>query len=164
MYITTTSSSNKYVFFIYYYISKLYGHTKYVIIKIYKGGISMGHNKEHEEKHTSSNSFLGWVIRLILVAVVLGITSFFTPGFSINGLWSFLLAAVIITALDYLAEAIMGVDASPIGKGVKGFVIAAVIIYLTQFLVPHMSVSIIGALLAAVVIGILDAILPGRVM
>ena len=55
----------------------------------------------------------------------------------------------------------MGVDASPFGKG---FVIAAVILYLRQFLIPNMSVSIIGALLAAIVIGILDAVLPGRVM
>ncbi|MCE5219804.1 MAG: phage holin family protein, partial [Clostridium sp.] len=30
--------------------------------------------------------------------------------------------------------------------------------------IPNMSVSIIGALLAAIVIGILDAVLPGRVM
>jgi len=49
-------------------------------------------------------------------------------------------------------------------KKFKRFVIAAVILYLTQFLIPNMSVSIIGALLAAIVIGILDAVLPGRVM
>ncbi len=124
----------------------------------------MGHNEEHEGKRSNSSSFLGWIGRLILVAVILGITSFLTPGFTINGLWSFLLAAVIITALDYLVESFMGVDASPIGKGVKGFIIAVVIIYLTQFLVPNMSVSIMGALLAAIIIGILDAVLPGRVM
>ncbi|MBU5593047.1 phage holin family protein [Clostridium sp. MSJ-4] len=123
----------------------------------------MGNEKEHE-KERSNNGFLGWIIRLILVAVVLGITSFFTPGFTINGLWSFLLAAIVITVLDSLVESFMGVDASPLGKGIKGFVIAAIIIYLTQFLVPNMRVSIIGALLAAVVIGVLDAILPGRVM
>ncbi|WP_032121005.1 phage holin family protein [Clostridium amazonitimonense] len=123
----------------------------------------MGNEKEHE-KERSNNGFLGWVIRLILVAVVLGITSFFTPGFTINGLWSFLLAAIVITVLDSLVESFMGIDASPLGKGIKGFVIAAIIIYLTQFLVPNMRVSIIGALLAAVVIGVLDAILPGRVM
>jgi len=58
----------------------------------------------------------------------------------------------------------MGVDASRFGRGIKGFVIAAVILYLRQFLIPNMSVSIIGALLAAIVIGILDAVLPGRVM
>ncbi len=58
----------------------------------------------------------------------------------------------------------MGVDASPFGKGVKGFIIAAVIIYFAQFLVPHMRVSIIGAILAALVIGVLDAVFPSRAM
>lgn len=123
----------------------------------------MSHNEEYEKKHTNS-SFFGWVLRLILVIIVLGITSFFTPGFSINGLWSFFIAAVIITGLDYLVEALMGIDASPMGRGFKGFIIAAVILYLTQFLVPQMSVSILGSLLAAIVIGIIDAIFPGRVM
>jgi uncharacterized membrane protein YvlD (DUF360 family) len=58
----------------------------------------------------------------------------------------------------------MSVDESPFGRGIKGFVIATVILYLTQFLIPNMSVSMIGALLAAIVIGILDAVLPVRVM
>lgn len=118
-------------------------------------------NNVNENKN---GSILGWIGRLILVAVILGITSFLTPGFSINGLWSYLLAAVVITVLDYLVETFMGVDASPFGKGVKGFVIAAVILYLAQFLVPNMKVSIFGALIAALVIGVLDAIFPSRVM
>ncbi|WP_195624381.1 phage holin family protein [Clostridium tertium] len=118
-------------------------------------------NNVNENKN---GSILGWIGRLILVAVILGITSFLTPGFSINGLWSYLLAAVVITVLDYLVETFMGVDASPFGKGVKGFVIAAVILYLAQFLVTNMRVSIFGALIAALVIGVLDAIFPSRVM
>ena len=133
------------------------------IKEILNGEILMAH-KGHEEKHVHHSSFFSWIGRLILVAVILGIISFLTPGFSINGLWSFLLAAVVITVLDYLVESFMGVDASRFGRGIKGFVIAAVILYLRQFLIPNMSVSIIGALLAAIVIGILDAVLPGRVM
>ena len=124
----------------------------------------MGNNTGNQKEGSGNNSFLGWVVRMVLFAIVLGITSFFTPGFSIKGLWSFILAAIIITVIDYFVESFMGVDASPMGKGVKGFIIAAIIIYLTQFLVPNMRVSIIGALLAAVVIGIIDAIIPGRVM
>ncbi|AIY82860.1 MAG: phage holin family protein [Clostridium baratii] len=121
-------------------------------------------HKDDERRNSGGSGFINWIIRLILFAIVLGVTSFFTPGFSINGLWSFLLAALIISVLDYIIELLMGVDASPMGKGIKGFIVAAIIIYLTQFLVPNMSVSIIGALLAAVVIGIIDAIIPGRVM
>lgn len=119
---------------------------------------------EIKGKESNSSSLLSCTLRLIAVAIILGITSFLTPGFTIHGMWSFLIAAVVISALDYLVELFMGIDASPIGKGVKGFVIAAVILYLAQFLVPNMHVSIIGALLAAIVIGILDAVLPGRMM
>jgi uncharacterized membrane protein YvlD (DUF360 family) len=125
----------------------------------------MAHDKEHSTKDDSNGkSIWGWVGRVVLTAVILAITSFFTPGFSIRGLWSYLLAAIVISVLDYLVESFMGVDASPFGKGIKGFVIAAVIIYVAQFLVPNMGVSIIGALLAALAIGILDAVMPGRAM
>lgn len=124
----------------------------------------MADNKDDVKKESSGNGFFNWIIRLILFAIVLSITSFFTPGFSINGLWAILLAALIISVIDYLVEALMGVDASPMGKGIKGFIIAVIIIYLTQFLVPNMSASILGAIIAAVIIGIIDAILPGRVM
>ena len=126
-----------------------------------KGVFSM----EHVNNEKGNNgSILRWIGRFILVAVILMITSYLTPGFSIRGMWSFLLAAVIISLLDYFVELLMGVDASPFGKGIKGFIIAAIIIYATQFFVPNMGVSILGAVLAAVVIGVLDAIFPARAM
>lgn len=120
-------------------------------------------DKGTEENRTGS-SIGHYIIRLVLIAIVLAVTSFLTPGFSITGLWSMLLAAVVITVIDVLVESMFKVDASPFGKGFKGFVIAAIIIYLTQFLVPNMNVSWLGAILAAIVIGIIDAFLPSRVM
>lgn len=119
---------------------------------------------DNNKNKEGNASLLRWLGRFILVAIILMVTSFVTPGFSINGMWSFLIAAVVISVLDYLVELFMGVDASPFGKGIKGFVIAAIIIYLAQFLVPNMGVTIIGAILAAIVIGILDAIFPVRAM
>ena len=119
---------------------------------------------DNNKNKEGNGSLLRWLGRFILVAIILMVTSFVTPGFSINGMWSFLIAAVVISVLDYLVELFMGVDASPFGKGIKGFVIAAIIIYIAQFLVPNMGVTIIGAILAAIVIGILDAIFPVRAM
>ena len=119
---------------------------------------------DNDKKRGNDGSILRWIGRFLLVAVILMITSFVTPGFTIRGLWSFLIAAVVISGIDYFVELLMGVDASPFGKGIKGFVIAAIIIYLAQFLVPHMGVTILGAALAAVVIGILDAVFPVRAM
>lgn len=124
----------------------------------------MTHVQHAEGEHPNGSGILRWLGKLCINAIVLAVVSFLTPGFSINGLWSFLLAAVVISALDYLAERLMKIDAAPFGKGLVGFVIAVIIIYCTQFLVPNMSVSIIGAILGACVIGIIDAILPTRVM
>ncbi len=119
---------------------------------------------DNDKKRENDGSILRWIGRFLLVAVILMITSFVTPGFTINGIWSFLIAAVVISGLDYLVESFMGIDASPFGKGIKGFLIAVIIIYLAQYLVPHMGVSILGAILAAVVIGMLDAVFPARAM
>jgi len=120
---------------------------------------------EHDRKREDdNNSILRWIGRCILVAIILAITSFVTPGFTIAGMWSYIVAAIVITGLDYLVELLMGVDASPFGKGISGFIIAALIIYLAQFIVPNMNVTILGAILAAIVIGILDVVFPTRAM
>jgi uncharacterized membrane protein YvlD (DUF360 family) len=125
----------------------------------------MAHTKEMEVDQSSNSGMIMRLLgRLVIIAIILAIVSYFTPGFSIRGLWSFLFAAVIISALDYLVERFMKIDASPFGNGLKGFIIAAIIIYATQFVVPDMSVSMIGAILGALAIGILDAIFPNRVM
>jgi len=108
-------------------------------------------NDTSDNKDNRERSSVGrYIIRLIITVIILAITSFLTPGFSIAGLWSYLAAAVVISIIDYLVEKFMGVDASPFGKGFKGFVIAAIILYLTQFIVPNMRVSIIGAIIAAI--------------
>ena len=121
-------------------------------------------NSHIDDRHSGTTIFFRWLGRCIIMAIILAIVSFFTPGFSIRGMWSFVIAAVIISLLDLGVEWIMKVDASPFGKGFKGFLLAAVILYVAQFLVPNMSVSIIGALLGALAIGILDAVFPTRVM
>lgn len=100
----------------------------------------MDERKRENDSNNMSSGIMGYIIRLIVSMVVLSVTAFFTPGFTISGFWAVLLAAVIISAIDYLVEKLMGVDASPFGRGLKGFVISAIIIYLTQFLVPTMRV------------------------
>lgn len=124
----------------------------------------MEHKEKDKTERLEGGSILGWIGRLILVAVILGITSYLTPGFTINGLWSYIIAAVVITVLDYIVERFMKIDASPFGKGLKGFAIAAIILYLAQFIVPNMRVTILGAIIAAFIIGVLDALFPGRAM
>lgn len=110
-----------------------------------------------------SGGVLRWFGRMIIMAIILAIVSFLTPGFSIHGLWSYLIAAVIISILDFIAEKLININPTPFGNGLKGFIIAALILYLAQFVVPNMHVNIFGALVGALVIGILDAFFPNRV-
>ena len=53
---------------------------------------------------TTSGTSTAWQIigRMIAAAVVLAITAFFTPGFTINNIWSLVIAAIVLTILDYL--------------------------------------------------------------
>ena len=102
------------------------------------------------------------LLRILITAIVVAIAAYFTPGFTIDGLWSVLLAAVVIGVLDYLIQRFTGIDASPFGRGIAGFLVAAIILYVTQFIVPGFNISIWGAIIGALVIGIIDAIMPGK--
>lgn len=104
------------------------------------------------------------LLRVLVTSIVVAIAAYFTPGFSIDGLWSLLLAAVVIGVLDYLIQRFTGVNATPFGRGISGFLVAAIILYVTKFIVPGFNISIWGALIGALVIGVVDAIIPGRAM
>jgi putative membrane protein len=114
--------------------------------------------------NTSKSATTIWQIigRLLASAVVLAITAFFTPGFQINNLWTLILAAAVLTILDYLISKITGLDVSPFGKGFIGFVLSAVILYVTQFFVAGYSISWIAAIIGALIYGIVDYLIPGE--
>ena len=85
---------------------------------------------------------------------------FLLPGFALLTFGQALIAAVIIAVLGFIVESIFGKRVSPQNRGIVGFITAAVVIYITQFLVPGMTVSILGALLAAIIIGVIDLFVP----
>lgn len=103
---------------------------------------------------------LGFVIRLVVSAIVLLVVQYIVPGFRLFGFWNALLAAVAIAVIGWVVETLIGKKVSPQGRGLIGFLSAAVVIYLVQFLVPTMRVSILGALIASVVIGVIDLFVP----
>ena len=118
---------------------------------------------EAQGNQTSSGTSTVWQVvgRLVAAAVVLAITAFFTPGFTINNIWSLALAAVVLTVMDYLIVKFTGLHASPFGKGFVGFALAAIILYVTQFFVAGYTISWIAAILGAVIYGVVDYFIPG---
>lgn len=111
---------------------------------------------------TNSMTIGGVILRFVTSAIVLAVTAFFTPGFEIASLWTLALAAVVLSVLDYLVNAIIGVNASPFGRGIIGFVVSVVVLYATQFFVSGYSISWISAIIGAVIYGIIASIIPGK--
>lgn len=104
--------------------------------------------------------FLRHVVRFIVAALVLMFVGFVVPQFSVGGFWSALFLAIVIAAVGWIIEGISGKGISPFGRGIVGFLTSALIIWLAQFVVGGVNVSIIGALLAALVIGLIDLFIP----
>lgn len=113
---------------------------------------------------TQTFSIGQFLIRFVVAAIVLAITAALTPGFTISGVWPLLFGAVVLSVLDYLVSKVFRADASPFGRGISGFILAAVIIYATQFFVTGYSVTLWGALIGALIYGVVDAIIPGKAM
>ena len=111
---------------------------------------------------TNSMTMGGIIVRFITSAIVLGITAFFTPGFEIASFWTLAIAAVVLSVLDYLVNAIMGVNATPFGRGIIGFFVSVIVLYATQFFVSGYSISWISAIIGAIIYGIVASIIPGK--
>lgn len=121
----------------------------------------MDDNRSNVQSSNGTSTIGQIVWRFVAAAIVLAITAFFTPGFTINNIWALAIAAVVLTAIDYLIVKFTGLHASPFGKGFVGFILSAVVLYVTQFFVAGYTISWIAAILGAIVYGVVDYFIPG---
>ena len=119
-------------------------------------------NNNNTKKASGQMTMGGMISRFITSAIILAITAFFTPGFEIASLWTLFLAAAVLAIMDYLFNLVLGVDASPFGRGMVGFIVSVVVLYATQFFVAGYSISWISAIVGALVYGIIAAMIPGK--
>lgn len=121
-------------------------------------------DNEQTQSHSSGKTSTVWQIvgRLITAAIVLAITAFFTPGFHISNVWALAAAAVVLTVIDYLITKFTGLHASSFGKGFVGFVLAAIVLYITQYFVAGYAISWIAAIIGALIYGAVDYFIPGN--
>lgn len=123
----------------------------------------MSDNRENSKVNSNTGSTIWQIVgRLVTSAIVLAITAFFTPGFSINNIWALAAAAIVLTIMDYLITKFTGLEASAFGKGFVGFVLSAVILYVTQYFVAGYTISWIASIVGALVYGVVDYFLPGE--
>ncbi len=119
-------------------------------------------NNQAQSRGNTTSTVWQIVGRLVTAAIVLAITAFFTPGFEISNIWALAAAAVVLTVIDYLITRFTGLHASSFGKGFVGFVLSAVVLYVTQYFVAGYTVSWIAAIVGALVYGVVDYFLPGE--
>ncbi len=119
-------------------------------------------NQTNTRSQGNTSSVWQIISRFVTSAIVLAITAFFTPGFRINSIWALALAAVVLTLMDYLITKFTGLHASSFGKGFIGFILSAVVLYLTQYFVAGYTVSLVASIVGALVYGVVDYFLPGE--
>ncbi|HOE56325.1 MAG TPA: phage holin family protein [Bacillota bacterium] len=118
-----------------------------------------------QQRRSTGTGLIGFIIRFAVAAIVLMVTARFVPGFRIGGGFvTALIAALVIAAVHYLIEKLFNFDASPFGRGISGFLVSAAVIYFAQFFVSGMEVSLLGAVIGALIIGLIDMVLPTRVI
>lgn len=122
----------------------------------------MSDNQVNTQTNTGTSTVWQIVGRLITAAIVLAITAFFTPGFTINNFWALAAATIVLTVIDFLIAKFTGLHASSFGKGFVGFVLATVVLYVTQYFVAGYTISWMAAIVGALVYGVVDYFLPGE--
>ena len=62
------------------------------------GGEKMDNNERNRNNERDRDDFnIGeMLIRVLVIAIVVAIAAYFTPGFTIDSIWSLLIAAVVI--------------------------------------------------------------------
>ena len=122
----------------------------------------MNDNDSNVQSASSVGTWGQIIGRLVAAAIIIAVTAFFTPGFTINNIWALGLAAIVLTAMDYLIIKFTGLHAMAFGKGFVGFVLAVIVLYATQFFVSGYTISWMAAIIGALIYGIIDYMIPGE--
>lgn len=95
--------------------------------------------------------FKDFIIKLITSAIVLALTAFFTPYFEITAFFSLILAAFVITIVDYIFNILLDKNHSNLVRGIIGFLVSIVILYGVQFVIPSYIISLPSAIVGAII-------------
>ena len=123
----------------------------------------MSTNNSNTQDNSNTMGTFGQIVgRFIVAAIILGITAFFTPNFSISNIWALALAAIVLTVMEYIIVKITGLQPVAFGKGFVGFILAVITLYATQFFVAGYSITWFAAIIGALIYGVIAYIMPGE--
>lgn len=100
------------------------------------------------------------IIRFAVATLVLLFIGYMVPGFSALTVPDIVLAAAAIALIGYLIERSFRHAPSPYVRGIVGFVLTAIVVYGLRYIVPDLAVPLLGALVAALLVGVIDMFVP----
>lgn len=106
---------------------------------------------------------MNWIrtmVRFIVSALVYMFVAFLVPGFRITNFWSAIILAIVVALIGWAIEALFGPRITHYWRGIIGFIVSVVILYIVQWIVPGMRITVLGAFIASLVIGIIDLFIP----
>jgi len=111
-------------------------------------------------RNNNNIDIMGLIVRLIVSMVVVGLTNVLVPGMSNKGgLLNLALIAIAIAVIQHLLASFLGL--SKAGRGTSGFLVMALVLYLSGMLISGYQVSILGALIGGIVYGLISSVIPG---
>lgn len=99
------------------------------------------------------------IIKFITSISIFALTVYFTPNFNIISFPILILSSITIIIFDNLANIFFKTDEIEFGRGIIGFTVSTLIIYITQFFVDGYYISTISTLIAASIYGIITSML-----
>lgn len=108
------------------------------------------------------NKSIQLIGRFITAIIILGITAFFTPGFTIENVWVLAIAVFVLALIDFCIGCFTPLFSHPFVKFFIGVVLAGIALYLVQYFIIGYVLSIIAIILGAIVFGLVDYMLPSE--
>ena len=107
------------------------------------------------------NLIIDLLLRLVVSMVVVAVTAFFVPGMKYGGGFKTLaLISIAIAVVQQILDSAFGLSRS--AKGCSGFLVTALILFITGKLISGFTVSVMGALTGGLIFGAVDALIPGE--
>lgn len=100
------------------------------------------------------------IIKILVSALAILIASWLPGGFTVSSFGTAIMAAIVIGILDWAINKFAGIDASPFGRGAVGFIASVVILFLTGKFIKGFKVTLLGAIVGSVILGIVDIFIP----
>ena len=108
------------------------------------------------------NRSIQFIGRLITSILVLGVTAFFTPGFTVSSVWILALAVIVLSVVDFLVDNFSRLYYHPFVKFIIGFILSGIALFLVQYFVIGYMISLLSIFLGALVYGLVDYMLPSE--